>query len=248
MTVPLKFVNHSIEDFAMQVTFDPASGDGNVVYNLSVIKNEDLDFAISILRDAYKTGITVSGRVRFLSSGEKLHGYTVPKGFTGICTICSITFDGILIRRGIPITPIGGGVVEIENRTPIRFTHIILYEHTTIDPLQVLFSQRTTSITSVMRTGSGAILANIREFHMEAEPRVGTVLDELAGSSLSGILEVGMPNLPLLGVPVSPQFVAIAAIGGTNPMAAIREGGRWVQTQAMKGLMDISQMEEIRDF
>jgi repressor of nif and glnA expression len=248
MTVPLKFVNHSIEDFAMQVTFDPASGDGNVVYNLSVIKNEDLDFAISILRDAYKTGITVSGRVRFLSSGEKLHGYTVPKGFTGICTICSITFDGILIRRGIPITPIGGGVVEIENRTPIRFTHIILYEHTTIDPLQVLFSQRTTSITSVMRTGSGAILANIREFHMEAEPRVGTVLDELAGSSLSGILEVGMPNLPLLGVPVSPQFVAIAAVGGTNPMAAIREGGRWVQTQAMKGLMDISQMEEIRDF
>ncbi len=248
MTVPLKFVNHSIEDFAMQVTFDPATGDGNVVYNLSVIKNEDLDFAISILRDAYKTGITVSGRVRFLSSGEKLHGYTVPKGFTGICTICSITFDGILIRRGIPITPIGGGVVEIENRTPIRFTHIILYEHTTIDPLQVLFSQRTTSITSVMRTGSGAILANIREFHMEAEPRVGTVLDELAGSSLSGILEVGMPNLPLLGVPVSPQFVAIAAVGGTNPMAAIREGGRWVQTQAMKGLMDISQMEEIRDF
>ena len=248
MTVPLKFVNHSIEDFAMQVTFDPASGDGNVVYNLSVIKNEDLDFAISILRDAYKTGITVSGRVRFLSSGEKLHGYTVPKGFTGICTICSITFDGILIRRGIPITPIGGGVVEIENRTPIRFTHIILYEHTTIDPLQVLFSQRTTSITSVMRTGSGAILANIREFHMEAEPRVGTVLDELAGSSLSGILEVGMPNLPLLGVPVSPQFVAIAAVGGTNPMAAIREGGRWVQTQAMKGLMDISQMEEIRDY
>jgi repressor of nif and glnA expression len=123
-----------------------------------------------------------------------------------------------------------------------------MYEHTTIDPLQVLISQKTTSVTSVMRTGSGAILANIREFHMEAESRVGLVLDELSNSSFSGILEVGMPNLPLLGVPVSPQFVAIAAVGGTNPMAAIREGGRWVQTQAMKGLMEISQMEEIRDF
>jgi repressor of nif and glnA expression len=248
MSVPLKFVNHSIEDFAMQVTFDPATGDGRVVYNLSVIKNEDLDFAVSTLKDAYKTGVTVSGRVKFLPSGDKTTGYVVPKGFTGICTICSITFDGVLIRRGIPITPIGGGVVEIEKRTPIRFTHIILYEHTTIDPLQVLFSQKTTAITSVMRTGSGSILANIREFHMEAEHHVGAVLDELAGSSLSGILEVGMPNLPLLGVPVSPQFVAIAAVGGTNPMAAIREGGRWVQTQAMKGLMDISQMEEIRDY
>jgi repressor of nif and glnA expression len=248
MTTPLKFINHSIEDFAMQVTFDPVSGDGKVVYNLSIIKNEDLDFAISILKDAYKTGVTVSGLVKFFSSGEKIAGYAVPKGFTGICTLCSITFDGLLIRRGIPVNPIGGGVVEIEKRTPLRFTHIIMYEHTTIDPLQVLISQKTTSVTSVMRTGSGAILANIREFHMEAESRVGLVLDELSNSSFSGILEVGMPNLPLLGVPVSPQFVAIAAVGGTNPMAAIREGGRWVQTQAMKGLMEISQMEEIRDF
>jgi repressor of nif and glnA expression len=153
-----------------------------------------------------------------------------------------------LIRRGIPINPIGGGVVEIENRTPIRFTHIILYEHTTIDPLQVLISQKTTSVTKVMRTGSGNILANIREFHMEAEPLVGIVLDELSSSSYSGILEVGVPNLSLLGVPVSPQFVAIAAVGGTNPMAAIREGGRWVQTHAMKGLIDIGEMQEIRGF
>jgi repressor of nif and glnA expression len=248
MNTPLKFVNHSIEDYAMQVTFDPASGEGRVVYNLSLIKNEDLDFAISMLKDAYQTGVTVSGRVRFLSAGEKIADFVVPKGFTGICTICSVTFDGLLIRHGIPINPIGGGIVEIEKRTPMRFTHIILYEYTTIDPLQVLISQKSTSITSVMRTGSGSILANIREFHMEAEPKVGMVLDELSGSSFSGILEVGMPNLPLLGVPVSPQFIAIAAVGGTNPMASIKESGRWVQTQAMKGLMEIAKMDEIRDY
>jgi repressor of nif and glnA expression len=248
MTVPLKFVNHNIEDYAIQVTFDPVAGKGKVVFNLSLIKNEDLDFAISTLKDAYKTGVSVSGLVKIFSSGEKVADFMVPKGYTGICTMCSITFDGLLIRRGIPVNPIGGGVVEIENRAPVRFTHIILYEHTTIDPLQVLISQKTTSVTSVMRTGSGSILANIREFHMEAEHQVGTVLDELASSSYSGILEVGLPNLSLLGVPVSPQFIAIAAVGGTNPMAAIREGGRWIQTQAMKGLMEITEMEEIRNF
>ncbi|MFA4825092.1 MAG: DUF128 domain-containing protein [Methanoregula sp.] len=248
MNLPLKFVNHNIEDFAIQVTFDPTTGEGNVVYNLSLIKNEDLDFAISVLKDANKTGICVSGMVKFFSSGEKVADFVIPKGCTGICTMCSITFDGLLVRRGIPINPIGGGVVEIENRTPIRFTHIILYEHTTIDPLQVLISQKTTSVTNVMQRGSGNILANIREFHMEAEPLVVNVLDELSSSSYSGILEVGMPNLSLLGVPVSPQYVAIAAIGGTNPMAAIREGGRWVQIQAMKGLMDIRQMDEIRNY
>jgi global nitrogen regulator NrpRII len=248
MTLPLKFVNNNIEDYAIQVTFDPAAGSGRVVYNLSLIKNEDLEFAISILKAAHKTGVSVSGLVKFYSSGESVADYIVPKGCTAICTMCSITFDGLLIRRGIPVNPIGGGVVEIENRTPVRFTHIILYEHTTIDPLQVFISQKTTSVTDVMHKGTGNILANIREFHMEAEPLVGMVLDELASSSYSGILEVGMPNLPLLGVQVSPQFVGIAAVGGTNPMAAIREGGRWVQTQAMKGLMDITQMEEIRDY
>ncbi|HUH79109.1 MAG TPA: DUF128 domain-containing protein [Methanoregula sp.] len=248
MTFPLRFVNHKIEDYALQVTFDPVEGNGTVVYNLSLIKTEDFEYAVSVMKDAHKAGISVSGLVKFFASGEKVNDLVVPKGCTAITTICSITFDGLLIRHGVPVNPIGGGVVEIENRTPIRFTHIILYEHTTIDPLQVLISQKTTSVTNVMRKGNGNILANIREFHMEAEPLVGGVLDELAGSSYSGILEVGVPNIPLLGVPVSPQFIAVAAVGGTNPMAAIREGGRWVQTHAMKGLIDIGKMEEIRDY
>jgi repressor of nif and glnA expression len=74
------------------------------------------------------------------------------------------------------------------------------------------------------------------------------LLDELTESNFIGILEVGMPNVPLLGVPVSPQFIAIACIGGTNPLVAIKEGGRWVQIYAMKGLIDVSEMEDIRDY
>jgi repressor of nif and glnA expression len=31
-------------------------------------------------------------------------------------------------------------------------------------------------------------------------------------------------------------------------MAAIREGGRWIQTRAMKGLIDIRELEEIRTY
>jgi repressor of nif and glnA expression len=248
MTAPLKFVTHSIDDYAMQVTYNPETNEGKLVYNLSYVRNEDLDFVIGILKDAYKTGLAASGLVKFLSSGEKIGDIVVPKGQTAVCTVCSVTLDGLLIRRGVPINPIGGGVVQIENRTPIRFTHMILYEYTTIDPLQVLNYQRLTSVTSVMRRGSGNILANIREFHMEAEPLVGEVLDQLSKSSFIGILEVGMPNVPLLGVPVSPQFIAIACVGGTNPLAAIREGGRWVQTNAMKGMIDVADMQEIRSY
>ena len=51
-------------------------------------------------KDAYKTGVSVSGLVKFYSQGQKVADYVVPKGCTGICTMCSITFDGLLIRRG----------------------------------------------------------------------------------------------------------------------------------------------------
>jgi repressor of nif and glnA expression len=59
---------------------------------------------------------------------------------------------------------------------------------------------------------------------------------------------VGLPNTPALGVVVDPQYLGIVAVGGTNPMAAVKEGGIPVQTLAMKGLMDVAQMNEIRDY
>ena len=213
----LKFVSHRIEEYALQVSYDPEERTGSVVYNLSLVRSEDLEFAIKIFKDSFRAGISVSGLVRFLQPGAKLDEYTVPEGCTGIVSVCSSTLDGLLLRRGIPMKPIGGGIVEIEHMVPRRFIHMILYEHTTIDPLQVLISQELTSVNAVMRRGSGNLLANIRECHMEAEPVVGEVLDSLAGSDISGILEVGMPNTPALGVAVDPQYMGIVALGGTNP-------------------------------
>ncbi len=248
MTLPLKFVNHRIEEYATQVTYNPKEGTGLVVYNLSVIRNEDFEYTVSVFKDACKAGICASGLVRFLDAGEELGQFRVPEGKTACISMCSSTLDGLLLKRGVPLNPIGGGVVEIERRIPRRFTHIILYEYTTVDPLQVLSSQDITSISDVMRKGSGTILANIRECHMEAESLIGDVLDDLSGSSFTGILDVGLPNTPALGVVVDPQYLGIVAVGGTNPMAAVKEGGIPVQTLAMKGLMDVTQMNEIRDY
>ncbi len=245
MDDPPKFVNQRIEEFAMKVTYNPREGTGDVVYNLSLIRSDDLERAIKVMKDAYKSGICVSGLIRFLDDGELLQEYRIPEGHTGIVTVCSTTLDGILLRKGVPLKPIGGGVVEIENREPRRFTHMVLYEHTTIDPLQVLISQEITSINEVMRRGSGNILANIRECHMEAEHLIVDVLDELAGSNFSGSLEVGLPNSAALGVAVDPQYMGVVAVGGTNPMAAFKEQGYFVQTQAMKGLMDIRTFFEV---
>ena len=192
----LKFINNRIEDLAMEVSYDPLENTGKIIFNLSLIPKESLDAAITIFKNAYRAGLSVSDRVRFFDAGARLEGLTIPEGFAGICTMCTITLDGILLRKGIPIQPVGGGLAEIVDRVPRRFTHMILYEATTIDPLEVLVAQDLTSIVRVMEEGSGTILANLRQCHMEAESLVIGLLDDFSDVGFTGILEVGAPNVP----------------------------------------------------
>jgi repressor of nif and glnA expression len=247
MSDPLRFVNHRLEDYAMQVTFEPSEGTGTVVYNLSLIHQQDLDYALSMFKATYEAGVSPSGLIRVLWEGETNDGYTIPEGHCGLLTLCSTTLDGLLIKRGIPFNPIGGGVVEISENIPRRFTHLIKYEYTTIDPLQVLVSQEITSVQNVMRNGTGSLLGNIRECHMEAEDQVEEILEELNESYFTGILDLGLPNTACLGVAVDPQYMGVAALGGTNWIAALREEGIFVRMQAMKGVTDIARMEFITE-
>ena len=245
MEAPLKFINNLILEYSMQVTYNPRDNEGQIVYNLFLIPEVEREYAIKTLKRVMAAGITVSDMVRFIEPGESLDDYTVSEGMLGICTVCSITLDGILLRRGIPTRQLGGGVIEVESNQPRRFTHIILYEATTFDPLQLMASQDLTSVNRVIMDGNGFILGNIRECHMEAESLLHEVLDDCASKHFSGILEVGIPNAPLLGVPVSPQYLGVVALGGTNPFAAMKEEGHPVVTRAFKGLMDSRLMNPI---
>jgi len=245
---PLKFVSHRIEEYARQVTYDPKNDAGKVIYNLTLIHSEDFEYSLKVLKDIYNVGITVSDRVLFVPAGDRVDSFQIPEGFVGICTVCSVTLDALLLKRGVPLNPIGGGLLEIEGHIPRRFTSIIRFDQTTIDPTQVLSSQGTTSIINVMRDGNGTILANMRETHMEAESLVISVLDELTQAGFTGILELGVPNTSLLGIGITSNYQGIAMNGGTNPIAAIHESGRYARTVALKGLIEISSMGTIPDY
>ncbi|MDK2974023.1 MAG: global nitrogen regulator NrpRII [Methanofollis sp.] len=245
---PLKFLNHLIEEEAMQVTYDPAENEGKVIYNLSLVAADDLDAVLAVVKETYRAGISPSGLVQIFQTGEKAGGYTVPEGLVGICTVCSITLDGVMIRRGVPLHPIGGGVVQIEGGTPRRFTDMVLYDATTIDPLELLVSQDITNVSGVVATGRGSVLANLRECHMEAEATVAAVIEDLERSLIAGVLEIGPPNAPILDFACSPQHFGIAILGGTNVMAAVKEAGYRVEINSLKGLIDVSRLEPIHHF
>ena len=234
-----------IESMMYEVTFDPAQRKGKIIANISIINEADLEKVTGLFRQAMHSGLSVSPYIKIIPSGEKIGNILVEKGKIGIATACSITIDGVLLKAGIPVKPKFGGVVEIHDGSPLRFTDILTYDSTTIDPLDVLMSQELTSVTEMVNTGSGKILANMREAPMAARDRIEQMLDSLVEAGFSCILEVGEPNSDILGIQVGRDKIGIAVIGGTNPMALVQEQGIDISTQELSILLDIEEMSHI---
>lgn len=241
----ITFTVSHIEDLIYGMTFDPSSNSGKIVTNISLMDSEHIDDILPIFRDVMLSGLNVSPLVRVLLPGERVDTFTIPENMHGIATVCSITVDGILLKHGIPVKPRFGGLVEIKDGVPIRFTDLVMYDSTTIDPLEILMSQSLTSVSDMLTSGSGKILANLREITMTARDRVEEVLDEMVSAGINGILEVGEPNTDILGVSLERDHFGVVVIGGTNPMAVAQEQGYKIETHAMSTLMDVSEMVPI---
>ena len=243
----IMFINSRIENMMYEVTFDPLIRKGKIIVNISIVNESDFKKVIGYIRQAIHSGLSVSPYIKILRAGEKFGNLTIEKGKVGLATACSITIDGVLLKAGIPVKPKFGGVVEIHDGSPLRFTEILSYDSTTIDPLDVLMSQELTSVAEMINTGSGKILANLREAPMASRDKIEQVLDSLVEAGFSCILEVGEPNNDILGVQVGKDKVGIFVIGGTNPMALIQEHGIYIDTQEMSRLLDIEEMVNIDD-
>ena len=238
----LKFMSSRIEELIYGITFDARTATGTVAFNTAVVAEDDLERVLSIFKLVYAAGLNVGPYVRIIEGGESFNGVSIQKGFSGILTICSITIDGVLLKAGIPVKPVCGGIVQVTEKIPIRFTEILRYDATTLDPLDVLMSQELTSVLEMINTGSGKVLASVREVPMAAKNHLENLLSDLMEAEFKGILEVGEPNSDLLEMPVSRGHIGVAIIGGINSMAAVRESGVEIQTNAISGLTDIRDM------
>ncbi len=241
----MMFTKARIEEIMYRVTFNPKTREGDIVVNISVVDKKDLDEVLEIFRQVMYSGLSVCSYVKLFDEGEDFSDYTIPEGKAGIATACSITIDGVFLKHGIPVRPKFGGIVQVKDRQPVRFTDMIRYDCTTIDPLEVLMSQDLTSIRGMMRTGSGKILANFRELPMTAKDEADHVLNRLLTAGFYGILEVGEPNTPVLGVDVDRDHFGVIITGGTNPMAAVQESGIPILTKAIKGTLDFHEMKKL---
>ncbi|MCK5659818.1 MAG: DUF128 domain-containing protein [Methanosarcinales archaeon] len=246
-TGSVQFIDSVIDDLMYGVTFDPETNTGKIIANLSIIAETDLKKALLAYKHITYIGLNLSPFIKILEEGDVFGETRIPKGKCGLVTPCSITIDGVLLKKGIPVQPKFGGIVQIKDGKPLRFTDIISYADTTVDPLELLVSLDAVSVEMLTRTGTSKILANMREAPMASRDDIEKTLDSLTHAGFGGILEVGEPNSSVLDMPVGVGHFGIIVIGGTNASVMMLEEGIPTETYAISELIDISEMTNIEE-
>lgn len=181
-----------------------------------------------------------------MREGESLGGMEVPAGSLGIATICSITLDGMLLKKGIPVLTSFAGLAQVRDGQTIGFIDLIAYAGSSLDPIQVFMRRRATSISAAITRGSGTVLANVREVPAGAEERVRKLLDEFRAAGFAGLVKIGQESEPLLGCPVGPGKIGIAFYAGVNGVVAAEEMGAGVRTAPISILVDYASTSDLR--
>ena len=237
------FASAKIDALACRTTFDPAAGAGDIVLNLSTMHASLVRPTLREMLPVFTTGFSMGKYASVFEPGTKIGRFTVPAGEVAIGTVCSVTVNGVLLSRGVPTVSKFGGILEIFDHQPLRFTDVIYYESTSLDPLTVFIKGGLTSLESIWETGSGRIGASFREVPTCMLPLVKQTLDQLEAVGLGCVLTIGQPNRPVLGFPVSEGRTGLILAGGLNPLAAVEQSGVSPGNSAMAELYDFAKLE-----
>lgn len=236
------FITARVETLAWQMTFDAVAGEGLIVLNITTISAGYLSAALRAMVPVFEAGLGMGSYLALAREGERLGKVRVPPGKAAIGSICSVTVNGALLAARIPVVSRFGGVLEMRERRPARFTDVICYDGTTLDPLEIFIKARVTSVGEAARTGHGRIGASFREVPTPAMPDVAKTLKRLERIGLKSVICVGKPNQPLLGFPVHEGMTGLVLPGGLNPAAAVEEAGIPTESAALSTLFPFEKL------
>ena len=236
------FLDARINKLTYSMSFDLSTRSGTVVVNVSLVEQSAIVQACALMKRVYKAGFAMGKLIAFFGPGEKIGEITIPEGYVGVGTVCSVTLNGVLLSSRVPTTSVFGGLLELEDGKPSRFVAIIRYDGTSIDPLEIFIKSGMTDYTGATATGNGQIGASFREIPENGRDRVLDLATRLDDAGLGGFMEIGVPNQPLHGIPVNADCVGAIVIGGLNPVAILVENGIDVYSKTLSGLLEYERL------
>ena len=240
------FVNTRIEEYMFKTSFDPLTGRGDVVANTSIIDKANAEEVFDILDRAFEAGYTVSQRVLIVDEGDNIFSSVIPAGSLGVATVCSITLDGMLLKKGIPVLTSFAGLAEVREKQPGEFIDLIAYAGSSLDPMKVFMGRRVSSAANAIFEGTGRVLANVREVPVAAAEPACELLEDFQEAGFGGLIKIGGPAEPILGCPVASGKIGIAFYAGVNGVVAAGELGAKIETAPISMLVDYSRMSLLK--
>ena len=241
------FVAAKVDVLGYKMSFDLDSNAGTVVTNVVVLAKNDLSRALEHMEPVFEKGLGMGRKLIVAFEGEEIGRITVPEGSVAVGTVCSVTVNGALLKRGVPVTSRFGGLVEFRDGQPTRFVQLMEYRGTTIDPLEVFIGANMTRVRECAETGSGIVGASFREVPTVALGDVRKFCEQMTARDLGAVVSIGIPNRPLLDIPVAEGRTGMIVMAGLNPIAALHEAGVPLSIQALAGLEDISEFSVFED-
>lgn len=232
------FIFSKFENMIYGTTLDPEEARGNVVVNSSIFY--DKKGVLNILKEVFANGIAVSPYVRLTREMDEKD-----EEYFKLDTICGTTIDGMLRKAGIPVILQYGGLVEVRDYKPVRFTELIAYKKTSITPLEAFTDREMTSVLQVVNEGTGHIPANFRLIPESAREKSVKILRKMNNIGVSGVIKMGKSGESVLGIPVVDEMVGIAVVGGINPLCAAKEAGFDVNIRLAEKVMEFSTMKKL---
>ncbi len=236
------FAISRIELLAFRTSFNEEKRTGSIPVNISFFPREKFAQALQAMKPAFAQGLCVSDLVAVAQGDERLGEVTVPAGKIGLATVCSIVVNGSLLKAGVPIDSRFGGILQVKNHHPLRFVELIHYAGSSLDPSEVFIRAKMTSVSEVVASGNGKILANFREIPALCRPIAEEVVAKLKEAGLGGLLLMGNTSEPVCEIPVELNRIGVILLGGLNPVAAAEEAGIEAENYAMSTIIEFQNL------
>jgi len=241
------FVISKIETLSYLTNLDLDKGEGDIILNVSFFPSTKLKEALRIMKPVFSSPYVMSDNVVMQKGGEKIGDIIIPEGQIGFGTVCSVTINGIFLKAGIPVLSKFGGVLQVENAEPSRFTALISYEGSSLDPLEIFIKSGMTDVRNAVKHHDGKVLASFREIPVVSLEKAEELSEIMKDKGIGGILLIGSPNQPLLEMPVSMDKAGVVVVGGLNPIAALEEAGIPAVSKAMSTLYRFSDLQKFKE-
>ncbi len=225
-------VSSRIEELSYAVDFDLAKRLGKVVLNISLFHKSEFKKALRIMQQVFKSKLTMGSKVLVEDHG---------KGKIAFGTLCAVNLNAIWIKHGIPVESRFGGVLQIQDGKPLRFTELVGYSSSTLDPHEIFIRSKMTSVREAAK-GNGKILVGLREIPAASKKLALEIMEEADQAGIGKALHIGNNGSLVMGMPVGVGRVGVVIPGGLNAVAACEEWGIETESKALSALVDYERL------